>query len=204
VEQVRLPRRTLPEIAENDFNLNIPRYVDTFEPGKIAFYQDLVDFFFDDPALHFRALIVPEKDKLHHERFSQNHDTWYYKMYFDMLKLLLAPENQYSIYIDIKDTHSGEKLAKLHEVLCNNMYDFRREILHRMQAVRSHEVEQLQLADLLIGVVAYANRRLAGSAAKTALVTRARQRSGYCLTRSTLLREDKFNLFRWQKQELQV
>jgi type I restriction enzyme M protein len=27
-------RATLEEIAENDFNLNIPRYVDTFEPEK--------------------------------------------------------------------------------------------------------------------------------------------------------------------------
>ena len=27
-------RATLAEIAENDFNLNIPRYVDTFEPEE--------------------------------------------------------------------------------------------------------------------------------------------------------------------------
>ena len=27
-------RATVEEIAENDFNLNIPRYVDTFEPEK--------------------------------------------------------------------------------------------------------------------------------------------------------------------------
>jgi type I restriction enzyme M protein len=27
-------RATREEIAENDFNLNIPRYVDTFEPEK--------------------------------------------------------------------------------------------------------------------------------------------------------------------------
>jgi hypothetical protein len=33
------------------------------------------------------------------------------------------------------------------------MYEFRREILERVQSVRSQEVEQMQLADLLIGVV---------------------------------------------------
>ena len=51
-------------------------------------------------------------------------------------------------------------MEHLHEIICNNMYDFRHEIVERMQLVRSHEVELLQLADLLIGAVAYANRGL--------------------------------------------
>jgi len=124
-------------------------------------------------------------------------------MYFDMLKVLLAPGNKYRIYLDIKDTRGAAKVAKLHEVLCNNLYDFRREIIERVQLVRSHEVEQLQLADLLIGIIAYANRGLQGSTAKQALVARLRQRTGYQLTRTTLLREDKVNLFRWVAKEVQ-
>ena len=45
-------------------------------------------------------------------------------MYFDMLKIILDPNARYRIYIDIKDTRGGAKIAKLHEVLCNNIYDF--------------------------------------------------------------------------------
>jgi len=73
-----------------------------------------------------------------------------------------------------------------------------------VQTVRSHEVEQIQLADLLIGAVAYANRDLSGSSAKQRLVEIIRKRSGYSLTRSTLYREDKLNLFRWTAQEADV
>ncbi len=173
-------------------------------PAKKDFYLEVLDYFFDDDDLHFRALIVADKTKLEHGRFGQDHDTWYYKMYFDMLKVLFSPEATYRIYLDVKDTRSAAKITKLHEVLCNNMYDFNRKIIERVQTVRSHEVEPLQLADLLIGVVSYANRDLKTNAAKLALVERMRERSRYSLTRTTLLRERKVNLFRWEASEIQA
>ena len=108
------------------------------------------------------------------------------------------------LYLDIKDTLSAPKIAKLRDVLCDNLYDFSREIIERIQTVRSHEVEQLALADLLVGAVAYANRGLSGSSAKERLVERMRQRSNYRLTLTTLLQEDKVNLFRWQVMETQA
>lgn len=171
-------------------------------PAKTDFYLDLVDYFFDDDDLRFRALIVPDKSLLRHGAYpGQDHDTWYYKMYFDMLKVILSPDARYRIYLDIKDTCGAQKAARLHEMLCNNIYDFSREVIERLQLVHSHEIEQLQLADLLIGAVSYVNRDLQGNAGKQALVERIRERSRYSLTRSTLLREEKFNLFRWQAAE---
>jgi len=173
-------------------------------PAKQAFYLELLDYFFDNNELHFRALIVSDKSKLRHELYGQDHDTWYYKMYFDMLKAILNPQDCYRIYLDIKDTRSAVKINKLHGVLCNNIYDFQREIIERVQTVRSHEVEILQLADLLVGVVSYVNRGLCGNAAKLALVERMKKRSGYELTKTTLLRESKVNLFVWQVSEGQA
>ncbi len=167
-------------------------------PAKQLFYVDLVDYFFDDDDLHFRALIITDKAKLRHQDFAQDHDTWYYKMYFEMLKALLIPSAEYRIYLDIKDTRSAAKIAQLHEVLCNNMYDYERKIIKRIQTIRSHEVEQLQLTDLLIGIVGYANRGLSANSAKLALVERMQYRSHYNLKKTTLLREDKVNLFRWE------
>jgi len=173
-------------------------------PAKAQFYLDWIDYFFDDHNLHFRALIVPDKSKLRHEAFpGQDHDTWYYKMYFDMLKVILSPEAQYRIYLDIKDTRGAVKVAKLHDVLCNNLYDFSRSIIERVQLVHSGEVEQIQLADLLIGAVSYANRGLESNEGKRRLVKRMRQRSGYSLTATTLLREIKVNLFHWHAAEVQ-
>lgn len=166
-------------------------------PAKKELYLDLIDYFFDDDDLHFRALLVPDKSILDHTAFGQDHDTWYYKMYFDMLKVLLSPTAAYRIYLDIKDTRSADKVDQLRTVLCNNIYDFQREIVERVQNVRSHESEILQLADLLIGAVAYVNRGLSGNAGKETLVARIRERSHYHLTQTTLYREDKFNLFVW-------
>ena len=170
-------------------------------PAKQAFYIDVLDYFFDNDDLHFRALVVEDKNKLQHELYNQDHDTWYYKMYFEMLKVILNPNDSYRIYLDIKDTCSSDKVTKLNEVLRNNFYDFERRIIERLQTVRSHEVEVLQLADILIGVISYVNRNLSGNAAKEALVERMRARSGYQLTKKTLLKEDKVNLLLWQATE---
>ncbi len=172
-------------------------------PAKKDLYLDLIDYFFDDDDLYFRALIVPDKTRLRHDAFpGQDHDLWYYKMYFDMLKAIFRPNAHYRIYLDIKDTRGAQKAAKLHQVLCNSIYDFSQDIIARLQLVHSHEIEQLQLADLLIGALAYLNRGLQGNAGKMALIERIQQRSGYCLTKTTLLREEKMNLFHWQATEV--
>src|SRR6266550_1174135 len=158
------------------------------------YYQETLDYFFDDDDLHFRALVVADKAKLHHAAFGQDHDTWYYKMYFHLLEVLFSPDARHRIYLDHKDTCGAQKVAKLHEVLCNNMYDFNRKIPERVQVGGSQEGEQVQLCDFLTGAISYANRGLTTNPAKVALVERLRQRSGYQLTRTTLLRERKLNL----------
>lgn len=168
-------------------------------PAKYEYYQDLVDYFFDDDDLKFRAVVAP-KAKLDHARFDQSHDDWYYKMMYQLLTRLLTPQNAYRVYLDKKDTHGGEKARKLHDVLANSMYDFDHRIVERVQIVESHAVAQLQLADLLLGAVSYTNRELTTSDAKASIAKRVQQRSGYHLTRSTLLREEKFNLFHWTPQ----
>jgi len=164
-------------------------------PAKVDLYLDLTDYFFDDDHLHFRGWIVPDKSILRHEDFNQTHDDWYYKMYFNMLKTIIKPDSKYNIYLDIKDTRGASKKEKLREVLSNNQYDFSRQIIQKIQLIRSHEVEQMQLADLLIGAVAYVNRGLEGSKAKEAVIARIRERTHYSLMRKTLPTEGKFNLY---------
>jgi len=166
--------------------------------SKTGFYLDLIDYFFDNDDLHFRGLIIPDKHQLEHGRFGQDHDDWYYKMYFTMLKIIFNPENQYRIYIDIKDTLGQEKIQQLHKVLCNNAYDFSRQMIASIQRVHSHEMEQLQLADLLIGALSYLHRDLNENRAKLALIKRIQQRSSYNLKLNTMPAEQKFNLLIWQ------
>jgi len=169
--------------------------------GRIDYYQALLNWFWQTEDLHFRALLVPDKSKLDHGGHNQTHDDWYYKMYFDMLKVIIDPKREYNIYLDLKDTRGAAKVKKLHEVLCNSHYDFAQSVIRRVQLVRSHEVELLQLADFLSGLIAYVNRDLKTSKSKLALVEQLQTASGYSLRRSTLLRENKINLFRWHARE---
>jgi len=167
-------------------------------PSQLLFYKRLIDYFYDDDDLHFRALVVPDKSILDHEKYGQTHDDFYYKMYFDLLKVILSPSHSYNIYIDIKDTRSQEKVDKLKDVLRNTHYDYKHHIIKNIQQIKSHEVELLPLADLLIGAVGYLHRGLNSSDAKLALIQRMQERSGYSLTQSTLYKEDKTNIFIWK------
>lgn len=167
-------------------------------PAKRAYYLDVVNYFFDNSDLHFRTLVVPDKSVLDHGRHHQTHDDFYYKMYFDLLKTIFEPGNSYNVYIDIKDTRGNDKAKKLHDVLCNSHYDFSHNLIRRVQQVRSHEVELIGLADLFTGAEGYVHRGIETSPAKLDLIAKIRERSGYSLLRSTLYKEDKFNVFIWK------
>jgi hypothetical protein len=177
--------------------------------GKVSrsregFYLEVAKFFFKTGDLRFRCLVVDDKSKLNHDYFNQgSHDSFYYKMYFSMLKTILSPENQYNIYLDIKDTRSATKVNKLREVLCNNVHDFTRQMISRIQNMRSHESEILQLADFLIGAVSYRNRKLSDSCTKLAVAELISSLAHCNLTSSSPWREEKFNVFVFSPQEIQ-
>lgn len=175
-------------------------------PAKVDAYKDIINYFFDDDALHFRGVIIPNKSKLNHEKFNQTHDEWYYKMYFDMLKVIFSPNDHYEVYIDIKDTNSYQRSQKLREVCSNSMYDFSQHIIQRLQPIRSDEVQIMQLVDLLIGAIGYENRTFPDdfrkSPAKLAVIDLIKRRSNYSLNRTTLLREEKLNLLVWDARDI--
>ena len=166
-------------------------------PAGKAFYLDVVDYFLDDDDLHFRGLVA-KRSGLNHEQFGQSHDEWYFKMYYQMLTAVLRRDKRFLVYLDIKDTRSGEKVRHLHDVLARSFHDFSKNIVERVQIVRSEEVQCMQLADLLIGAVGYAHRDLSQNAGKVAVVDRIKGRLKLSLKKSTLPKEEKFNLFIWE------
>ncbi|MEX2453201.1 MAG: DUF3800 domain-containing protein [Rhodospirillaceae bacterium] len=172
-------------------------------PAKADFYLALVDLFLADERLRFRGLVVPDKGLLAHSRFDQSHDDWYYKMYFTMLRPVFTAPHRYRIYLDVKDTRGGPKTRKLHDVLANSLLDFERQTVERVQQVRSHESELLQVTDLLIGALTYTNRGLATSPAKAAIVARLHERLGQnVLSRTSTFAATKFNILVWRAQEV--
>ncbi|MGE5339892.1 MAG: DUF3800 domain-containing protein [Candidatus Omnitrophota bacterium] len=202
------PKEKVKEISNNlrqlkshyGFKSNFEVKWTKVSPSEIHFYLSLIRYFFTDNHLHFRALAIPDKSILNHGSFNQTHDDWYYKMYFRMLKTILDLNSYstYRIYIDIKDTKSAKKVEKLHDVLCNSLYDFDKNTIQRVQIIKSLESEILQLADLLIGAINYANRGVFTSTGKTHLVNQITNFSGLELIKSTAPYEDKFNLLIWR------
>ena len=152
--------------------------------------------FWDD--LHFRGVLIPDKKKLDHEAHGQDHDDWYYKMCFTLLEPIIEPPHHHRVYLDIKDTRSERKRGKLERVLRESRGDHAKSIIERVQQIRSHESELMQLADLLIGSIGYFNRSLERNAAKLLVIQRIQERSQKLLGSSTWLREPKFNLLRWE------
>ena len=158
--------------------------------GKLSYYEDLVDYFFSETHLRFRA-VVADKRRLNHAGFDQTHDDWYYKMMWQLLSRIQVDGRTKRVYLDKKDTRSGAKVKKLHEILGYGTQ------IERLQIVESHAVVHMQLADLLLGAVSYANRGLDTNPAKVALIERIEAQAGLRLTASTSPGSLKFNLFRW-------
>ncbi len=175
---------------------------------KTNLYLDFVNLFFDETSLHFRGIVIPDKTILDHAAFDQSHDSWYYKMMFQMLNPVIDPEREHCVYLDIKDTRSENKRKELERVLRNTKYDGTGAIVRRVQQIRSHESEILQLADLLLGAVGYHSRVRGGdlqerpqNAAKLEVIRKIQERSGKSLERTTWLQEKKFNLLFWEPKK---
>ncbi|MEI6287783.1 MAG: DUF3800 domain-containing protein [Bacillota bacterium] len=165
-------------------------------------YKSVLEYFFNNELLRFRAVVIPDKRMLDHKLFNQTHDDWYYKMYFLLINQILSAKNNYFIYIDLKDTCSQKKIEYLHKILCNSNYDFDCNIIKRLQPVHSHEINILQIADLFAGALTYVNRDLdidtdKANPAKLKLVEFIRSASGCSMRKSTLPRMEKFNIMIW-------
>lgn len=169
--------------------------------SKIDFYLELVDWFFNS-EINFRGLIATNKKCLDHKTFSNgDYDLWYYKMYFRLLDPLLEWGNEYKVFIDIKDTRGGFRIRKLHEVLCNNIYDFKGSVLKDIQQIHSNHSELLQICDLLIGALSYYHRGLymeENKSAKNKIINHIRLKHRINFDTSSYRSEKKFNLFIWK------
>ena len=118
--------------------------------SKRLFYLEIIDLFFNNNLLHFRTLVVDNKSKLEHSYFNQgDHDSFYYKMYYYLLRNIISIKNTYCVYLDIKDTQSQKKINTLQGILNRKFRESNQDTVSRIQQIRSHESEILQITDFL-------------------------------------------------------
>lgn len=159
------------------------------------FYQALLDLLLQSSALNFKAAVVLNKKLLDHEQYNDgSHGTFYYKMAFYALRDFISQGKAYRIYLDYMDTHGAIKAAKLAEVLKN---DSLRAATLDVFIIRSYESQLIQLCDLLIGAVSYANRDDIdkSSKIKNQIVNYLEEKLCRSLAVGTPPWEEKFNLF---------
>lgn len=151
-------------------------------------YNDLIEYFFATD-LQYRAIVI-EKSKMKHTEYNQSHDDFYYKMYFQLLNKRITPENNYNIYLDIKDSRSAKKVSGLRDFLNKNFLSVR-----TLQNIRSQESELMQLTDIITGALSYHLRGMNKVIAKNRLIDKIQHHSRVPLTKSTYVSNQKFNLF---------
>ena len=169
--------------------------------SKYSMFEELIDLFFEHNFLSFRAVVAP-KVKLDYNKFNLTHDDWYQRIYYLTLREMIEIGKKYHIYVDIKDTKGCEKINKLKEVLNNVVGYFYDETVKSIQLVRSDQIQLMQLTDLLIGAVTYANRGLSDNKAKVKLVNHIEEIGSRSLKLSSPKTESKVNIFKWLPREV--
>ncbi|MEI6553556.1 MAG: DUF3800 domain-containing protein [bacterium] len=196
------------QILEDLRNLKVKhKLAKTFEAkwtkiskSKENYYLDVVKYFFENDKLHFRAVVVPDKSVLNHLAFNQDHDTWYYKMFYILLNILLKAESKYSLYLDMKDTRSNLKVLELKRILnIANNDDFP---VNKAQQIRSHEVELMQVTDILLGSLSYSHRGLQENQGKKNVVELIELTIGKNILSSSSVDEEKFNVLVWKPRTI--
>lgn len=152
------------------------------------FYQDIIDYFFASD-LAFRAIVV-KKDQIVSGFEGENYDSFYYRMYYQLIHHKLDMTKRYNIYLDIKDNLSAKKVGKLKDIL-QTQYG----VIHNLQNIRSHESVLMQVSDLLMGAINYHLRGDNKVIAKNKIIQRIQSHANHTLSQSTAKNEDKMNLF---------
>ena len=110
-----------------------------------------------------------------------------------MLDKIIHPSYKYNIYCDIKDSKSSKKIFRLREYLSNKLWDFNKTIIKNIQVIHSHEVQIMQLTDILLGAVSYKARDLNTSPVKNEIVKHIESKIERNLSTSSSYSEIKFN-----------
>jgi Protein of unknown function (DUF3800) len=155
-------------------------------PGKLAFYQAVLEWFFTKEDLTFRALILPDKTKVFERLPEDSQDMAYYRLYSQLLRSAMEPEASYRAFIDQKDTRGGQKVRELEELMRRHTDESATTTVLGLQQIQSHEARLLQLTDVLMGAVGAAIRQQPLPAAKQSLIDQLSESIGCPLTSDTI------------------
>lgn len=164
--------------------------------AKESAYLDLVKLFFKKKYLEFRIILI-NKDEL---KKSTNYNTFYYKMCYLLIKYMMRPQTINNIYLDKKDTLGYQRISILHDCLdkVKDHYDMDTIKVNNIQNIQSHEVQLMQITDILMGAVVYDARKLNKVTAKTNIINFIKDKAGLSFEKTTPLSQHKFNILKFR------
>ena len=189
--QIRLAKEEIKAIKRK-FNYTEELKWTNVHSATYKVYAELVDWFFMND-LEFRAVVV-DKSQIDEKRADYSFNDFYFRMYFQLLHTKVDFQNRYNVFLDIKDTCSGEKLEKMKKIMSYNSS------IGTLQFIPSRESVFIQLADVLMGAINYNMRIQKGDVkgnviAKLKLIEKIKRHSNISLNTTTPLSRNKFNLF---------
>ena len=189
--QIRLAKKEKKNIKRK-FNYTEELKWTNVHSATYKVYAELVDWFFMND-LEFRAVVV-DKSQIDEKRADYSFNDFYFRMYFQLLHTKVDFQNRYNVFLDIKDTCSGEKLEKMKKIMSYNSS------IGTLQFIPSRESVFIQLADVLMGAINYNLRIQKGDVkgnviAKLKLIEKIKRHSNISLNTTTPLSRNKFNLF---------
>lgn len=189
--QIRLAKEEIKAIKRK-FNYTEELKWTNVHSATYKVYAELVDWFFMND-LEFRAVVV-DKSQIDEKRADYSFNDFYFRMYFQLLHTKVDFQNRYNVFLDIKDTCSGEKLEKMKKIMSYNSS------IGTLQFIPSRESVFIQLADVFMGAINYNLRIQKGDVkgnviAKLKLIEKIKRHSNISLNTTTPLSRNKFNLF---------
>ena len=189
--QIRLAKEEIKAIKRK-FNYTEELKWTNVHSATYKVYAELVDWFFMND-LEFRSVVV-DKSQIDEKIADYSFNDFYFRMYFQLLHTKVDFQNRYNVFLDIKDTCSGEKLEKMKKIMSYNSS------IGTLQFIPSRESVFIQLADVLMGAINYNLRIQKGDVkgnviAKLKLIEKIKRHSNISLNTTTPLSRNKFNLF---------
>lgn len=171
----------------------------------INMYKEIVNYIanLEPRFLKVRIIVANDKSNLDFKKYNYlNYHDWFYRMYYYLLVNPISiiaeeysPFYNYKLFIDKKDTHTGENIGHLCDIIERSII-FAGNINYGVYD--SKEVQLIQLADLFAGATSYKNRKLTSSKYKMELVEYIEKQFKTKLDSSSRKNNLNFNVFVWK------